>query len=280
MDTDTLVRSSFVDSVLESTLINPLETVASQPLATIETYCQSKAFSANSGVNPLAAAASPLFSLVTKLAKTESYVDINVLQQNLVHEIRAFECGAHTHGYRPDQILIARYAICATLDEIIENTVWGNQNWQVYSLLQCFQGENNGGEAFFLLLEKLSKEPSQHIDLLEFMYLCLSLGFGGKFRHTVAGREELDKVIDDLYQIIRMVRKETSSALSAPYKFFQKILIKKTFPISISMVMVMAGTLLLVLYAGFNYLLSLTSAPLYSKLNSIVMTINHEITNS
>lgn len=254
--------------------------VTHEPLATIESYCQTKVFTASTGINPLVASASALFSLVTRLGKITTDMDIPTLRSSLFHEIKAFECAAHTQGYSDEQILIARYAICATLDESIENTQWGQACWSSEGLLHTFQKETSGSESFFMLIDKLSTEPTVHIELLEFMYLCISLGFGGKFRHLVNGRDELDKVLDKLYYLIREVRKDLPALLSAPYQYFHKVTVKKTFPIPVAVIAGLLGILLLIFYMGFNYLLSITSAPLYNKLTSIITTINHEITNA
>lgn len=231
METETLVASPFVTSMFNSWGVDSMPTVVThEPLATIESYCQTKAFTASIGINPLVASACALFSLVTRLGKITTDIDMSTLRRCLFHEIKAFECAAHTQGYSAEQILIARYAICATLDESIENTEWGHTHWSTEGLLQTFQKEASGSESFFILVDKLSTEPALHIELLEFMYLCISLGFSGKFRHLINGRDELDKVLDKLYYLIREVRKDLPALLSAPYQYFHKVTVKKNLP--------------------------------------------------
>ena len=256
-----------------STTIKPRE-----PLPTIQTYCQSKTFIAHSGINPLIAAASALFSLLRKLPQCGQYQDITSLRDNLIHEVKAFECAAHSHGYNSETILVARYALCATLDEIILQTAWGHTaSWEEQTLLYFFQGENWGGEAFFFLLERLQKEPEQHVELLELMYLCLSLGFKGKYQQAPELYPALQKVRDDLYQMIRRQRGDSMRMLSSPIKQFQKNTHNLKNTICWWKLSLITGAVLASIYLGFNFLVTTSSNPLYQNLTEIVHSIHHEV---
>ncbi|PJW96372.1 hypothetical protein CWI54_27535, partial [Escherichia coli] len=60
---------------------------------------------------------------------------------------------------------------------------WANKNeWSKQSLLVHFHNEAWGGEKVFILLERLIREPKRYQDLLEFLWLCLSLGFRGRYK--------------------------------------------------------------------------------------------------
>lgn len=249
-----------------------------EPLSTIETYCQSKTYTAQSGINPLITAANPLFSLASKLSKLDDYADLEKLQKSLCHEIKAFESNAHTHGYSNDQILIARYSICATLDEIIQNTPWGMQkDWQQYSLLYQFQGDTWGGEIFFLILERLMCEAKDAVDLLEFKYLCLSTGFMGKYRILEKGGEQIAKVTDDLYRLIRDIRGVKPLRLSnkqksaAPTNNNSK---RKNSILGLGMGLCLG---IMVIYVAYNALVGVTTKPIYTKLAALIEEIPTEM---
>ncbi len=74
------------------------------------------------------------------------------------------------------------------------------------SLLSRFHNETFGGEKFFELLERLSRDPIKHLALLELMYVCLALGFEGKYRVMERGLLQLDGIRDALYRQIIHVR--------------------------------------------------------------------------
>lgn len=177
---------------------------AREPIARIHSYYRTKTFTPTTGINPLVTAASPLLSLAGKLLRCDRYEDIDALYHGLIHEIKAFEHQTLSQGYRSEVILVARYILCATLDDLILNSPWdGKVDWQQHTLLMAFQKETNGDERFFVILERLIEDPALHIDMLELIYLCLSLGFKGKYRTIDNGKELLDEIIDDLYQTIR-----------------------------------------------------------------------------
>jgi type IV/VI secretion system ImpK/VasF family protein len=273
MQKESLIKTTVKNELPYASTNDPISpTRAKEPLPTLQTYCKSKTFIANSGVNPLAAAASALFSLIHKLRRLETCQDLEKTQSLLIHEIKAFECAAQTRGYRADEILIARYLLCATLDEIIHTTTWGKAcDWQLqYGLLPVFQGESWGGERFFLILKKLQENSELHHDLLEFAYLCLSLGFQGRYRHLTHGRDDLDQVLDELYHGIRYQQEEDAKKLNNPIKPFKKLPKLMTKPIPLWLIGTLTLTLLTTLYLGLNYVLTLTANPVYKDLSTIM----------
>lgn len=272
MQKESLIKSSVQGELTKASINDPISpTRAKEPLPTIQTYIKSKTFIANSGINPLVAAASALFSLVNKLRKLTICPDIMKTRSALIHEIKAFECAAQTRSYRANEILIARYIICTTLDEIIHGTQWGKaHDWHgQYSLLQTFQGESWGGERFFLILEKLRENTDLHVDLLEFAYVCLSLGFQGRYRHLTQGKEDLDLVMDELFHDIRDQRETQYQKHNHPVKIFRKLPKIMGKPLSLWLIIALTFGLLGTTYLGFNYILKLNATPIYKDLTTI-----------
>lgn len=172
-------------------------------------YYRSKTFSVNGGINPLADAAAPIFAIVNKLKNSTAALDLIQLFYDLTHEIKAFEQRAQIQGYRPNTIMAARYVLCALLDETILTTPWGKSSeWLRQNLISSLHGEADRNEKFFLILERSCQDASTHIDLLELLYFCMSLGFAGKYRETNNGHEYLGKISDELYQVIQQQRGE------------------------------------------------------------------------
>jgi type VI secretion system protein ImpK len=210
IDIDLSNKSALASSKMA---ILPLST-AREPIARLHSYYRTKTFTVSCGINPLVTAASPLLSIAGKLRNADHYADIDSLYHGLIHEIKAFEHQALSQGYRSEVILVARYILCATLDDLILHTTWGNSSdWGHQTLLMAFQKETNGEERFFVILERLNEDPALHIDMLELIYLCLSLGFQGKYRQGNDHKNILDEIIDDLYQAIRWQRGTLSKQL-------------------------------------------------------------------
>ncbi len=188
--------------------------LARAPLLGVRTHYRSRSVTVNSGLNGLTVAASALFTTLINFKSATDYPDITGLYEHLCHEISAFETRAHSLGYRSETILIARYVLCASLDEAILGTAWGAyRHWDECKLLMAFQQEQWGGDRFFLILERLSEDPVLHIDLLELLYLCLSLGYEGKFYNQSEAHAQLLTITDDLYQLIRRQRGDLKKPL-------------------------------------------------------------------
>jgi type VI secretion system protein ImpK len=174
------------------------------------------------GLNPLTTAATTLLALVGQLRDSAHHPDPTNLFQHVGHELREFEGAARAQNESPDAVLAARYVLCTVLDETILNTPWGSQSvWATQTLLSSFHNEAWGGEKFFQLLDRLLQDPGRNLHLLELMYLCLALGFEGKYRIKDRGRADLDRLQESLYQTIRMQRGEFDPGLSPHWQGVQ-----------------------------------------------------------
>ncbi len=219
-------------------------------------------------LNPLVGAANPLLILVPQLRGTVSHSDLSALRANLTHAIKEFESTAHGRGIAQVTILTARYCLCALLDETIMAMPWAG-TWGANSLLVTFHNDNLGGEKFFVILERALQDSRTNVDLLEFLHLCLSFGFQGRYRLTEGGRERLDEWRDRLYRAIRAVRGEFERELSP----FWKGVIDKRNPlvriVPLWVVGTVAGALLTGLYVLLSLRLNRESDPVLRELVSI-----------
>jgi type VI secretion system protein ImpK len=81
----------------------------------------------------------------------------------------------------------ARFAICSWIDEAMLNSSWNQrQQWQREQLQRLYYQTTEAGEEFFERLNQLG--PHQR-EVREIYYLCLALGFMGRF--CQAGDEAL-----------------------------------------------------------------------------------------
>src|SRR5262245_1768413 len=174
------------------------------------------------GATPLLQAATPLLVPAGRLRTTRSYPDVAGLRRQTLEEIRRFEDRARAAGVSSETVVAARYALCAALDEAVLSTPWGNQSeWAAQTLLVQLHREAWGGEKFFEMLDRISNDPSRHIDLMELQYACIALGFSGKFQVLEQGQARLDEVQHELFRKIRSFRGSPEAELSPHWRGVQ-----------------------------------------------------------
>jgi len=110
-------------------------------------------------------------------------------------------------SYSPDDIKMATLAMVGFLDESVLNT--RNPmfaDWPRKPLQEELFGIHMAGEVFFQNLDKLlSRQDSADLaDILEVHYLCLLLGFRG--RYSIGGKAELNLVMSATADRIRRIR--------------------------------------------------------------------------
>jgi len=84
-------------------------------------------------------------------------------------------------GFTRDDYDLARFMVCAWVDEVILSSGWNQSNmWQREPLQRVFYNTVEAGEEAFEKLNSLGFHQSQ---VREVYYLCLALGFKGRFIH-------------------------------------------------------------------------------------------------
>jgi type VI secretion system protein ImpK len=154
------------------------------------------------GINPLLGAASVLLALVAKLRATTMHSDPPGLRRQLLARVEEFEAAARAAGVPRLKIVTARYLLCSFIDEAIAATPWG-WTWNESTLLHEFHDERWGGDKAFKLLERMGEDVAANADVLELFYVCLALGFEGRYRGQTDGRAQLDAIAARLMQVLR-----------------------------------------------------------------------------
>ena len=157
------------------------------------------------GINPLLGAAGTLLGLVAQLRSTTSHDDPAHLRRQLLEWIAEFEALAAANGVPRPKVTAARYVLCTFIDEVIAQTPWATSAAE-RTLLQEFHEERWGGEKAFQLLERLGQDAATNADLLELFYVCLQLGFEGRYRGMPNGRAQLDAIAERVLDVIRPAR--------------------------------------------------------------------------
>jgi len=83
----------------------------------------------------------------------------------------------------------ARFAICAWIDEAIIASSWAGANlWLREQLQRVYYNTTDAGEKFF---ERLNSLSTQQREVREIYYLCMTLGFRGRYFNDEHGLEQL-----------------------------------------------------------------------------------------
>ena len=84
-------------------------------------------------------------------------------------------------GFSRDDYELARFMVCAWVDEVVLGSSWNQRNlWQREQLQRVFYNTVEAGEEAF---EKLNALGFHQSLVREVFYLCLALGFKGRFIH-------------------------------------------------------------------------------------------------
>ncbi|SDW71009.1 type IVB secretion system protein IcmH/DotU [Thiocapsa roseopersicina] len=221
-------------------------------------------------VNPLVSCAAGLLTIAAELRGTVSHPDPAGLREGLVRQVREFETCARAKGLVDAVVLPARYVLCALIDESVLDTPWGTESvWSHQGLLISFHNETWGGEKFFSALERLLSYPSGNLNLLELMYLCLALGFEGRYRTRPDGRAQLDRVREQLFQTIRTQRGDPDPELSLHWQGAKVRRDPLIHQLPLWVFSAMAGLLLAGLFAFYSISLNRDSDPVFLSLSQL-----------
>ncbi len=155
--------------------------------------------SALGGLTPLVGAANPILAAVPQIRHALRHPDPAGLRARLREQLGAFERAARAAQVPEERLAAARFALCALVDDSAAATPWGRE-WGGRGLLAEVEGESASIDAFFDRLDQALQSPADNRELLEFFYICLALGFEGRYRRGEGGRQALAQVRAKLYE--------------------------------------------------------------------------------
>jgi type VI secretion system protein ImpK len=215
-------------------------------------------------------AAGTLLALVGQLHGTTSHPDIGSLRGHVEQEVKTFESAARAGGADNETVATARYVLCTLIDETVLSTPWGNESiWSEQTLLAKFHREAWGGEKFFNILDYLLQEPARHIDLLELIYLCLAMGFEGKYRVQDLGNSKLQSIQENLFFTIREIRGDYERELSPHWRGVEDRRNPLVRYVPLWVLGAILGVLLVAIFIGFRVGLNRTTDPVFQQLSVI-----------
>jgi type VI secretion system protein ImpK len=222
------------------------------------------------GLNPLEQAAGPLLALLTRLRNTIAHPAPASLRAQMLGYLRQFEDQVRQAGVAQDEMMLARYVLCTALDEAVLSTPWGSSSeWGKQSLLITLHNEAWGGEKVFQLLDHCLQNPRDRLHLLELLYLCISLGFEGRYRVMNDGRSQLEALRERTAATIRSVRGERERELSPHWRGLTVVRdrLSQYLPPWVGIAIGLA--LLLLLVFGLRMMLAADAEPVFKKIHAL-----------
>ncbi len=207
--------------------------------------------------NPIMAAASDLLVLLGRLRTGMVEMQAIPLRDHVLREMAEFVQKCASRGVPPEDIDVARYALAATADDIVQ-TIPGNdpQYWQQFSMAAELLNDRSAGIGFFARLDQVISLPLQRAHVLELMLTCLALGFEGKYRTEPNGQVMLSRLRMEVYQRFRAVVDRPSEELS--HKWLPVILggRRRAGGLPLWVITSVAAAMVVALFATLSYLLS------------------------
>jgi len=149
-----------------------------------------------------------ILTVIVRLrAGRQAVPDAEVFRSQMREALRQVDQQARLRGYSSEDVNLAIFAVVALLDETIltmRNPVFAQ--WPRKPMQEELFGHHVAGEIFFQNLQALLglKDSQELADLLEIYYLCLLLGFAG--RYGAGGRAELRSITQAVGEKIRRIR--------------------------------------------------------------------------
>ncbi|MBN6065340.1 DotU family type IV/VI secretion system protein [Aggregatibacter actinomycetemcomitans] len=223
-------------------------------------------------INPMVDAATPLLGMVLRLKDITDQDMPSMLYGQVVQDIQSLEQILREQHYEPGMIVSFRYVLCTFIDEVALGHGWGaKSSWFQKSLLTYFHNETWGGEKVYILLDKLMAEPKRYLDLLEFMYVCFSLGFRGRYKVTGQNTEEFESIFRKLHDVIMnttdsvaqdVVYFQENDQQKHSYQLLNKVTLKKIFSIG--------AIVLIVIYCIYLLKLNNQTQTIVEQLNNLL----------
>lgn len=166
--------------------------------------------------NDLVGLASPVYDLIMRI-QAGMLVPSKDMREKVYRNLREFERHAAQIGYSENQTRQAKFALAAFVDEAVLLADFPlKHEWEKYPLQLEFFGEHLAGVKFYDRLEELMKRPDHYADVIEVFYMCLLLGYKG--RYAIDYGNELPQVVGNVQQALRSVGRLSESDLAPHWR--------------------------------------------------------------
>ncbi len=134
--------------------------------------------------------------------------EIRVVYQRFDELLREIDNGGKRNGIAPESVRLVLFALAAFADEmILTSKLTFRASWADQPLQLTYFNENAAGEEFFIRLESSRRlADGSAADVLESFYLCLSLGFKGRFGGSPKMEKQRRSLMEKLAADIQSLR--------------------------------------------------------------------------
>ena len=165
--------------------------------------------------NVMMAHAAPVLAMAAALQSGRWQVTMGEFHRRAKDAIAVFDAAiqpAYPEGVRQR----AKYALCATIDDIAQNLPGvggGGAQWAQRNMVVTFFRENIAGDRFWDFVNEVLREPARNRDLIELFHACLAAGFEGRTRAMPDGHSKKQQVMASLIAALEHIRSLSQSEL-------------------------------------------------------------------
>ncbi|RPH45637.1 MAG: DotU family type IV/VI secretion system protein [Planctomycetota bacterium] len=142
-----------------------------------------------------------LLAFALQLKRSSDPGDAEAMRMKVDEQFRALETKARQSDVPQEDVQQAKYAICAFVDEMILTSSWGlKDSWSDKPLQLAYFNDFSAGEEFYNKVDTL--RGSKKNSVLEVYYMCLALGFRGKYV-DLQGMEKKKVLMDTMLREMR-----------------------------------------------------------------------------
>ena len=164
----------------------------------------------------LVSLAAPVLEVVLRVRAVLDTPSID-LRDKIDGLLKEMEKRGETLRYRPEQVQAVKFALSAFVDETaLAATFPLRDDWEKNPLQLEYFGEHLAGNKFFERLDELLRQPEQNAEAVEVYYLCLLLGFKG--RYNIFYEEQRREVIADTARRLREIGRLEVGGLSPHWR--------------------------------------------------------------
>ena len=165
------------------------------------------------GLRELTGLCTDLFLIIIRMREAEDLGDPAALRKLINYYLELFQKNCATLKLTQASIDESEYALIALMDEAVLSVPGVCRDyWLSHPMQLDYFGDNIAGEEFYNKLQNLLLQTEGKKDVLEVYYLCLALGFEGKYK--LSNAEERLAIFEDLGRKLRRTRIRVSSDLS------------------------------------------------------------------
>ncbi|MEW6127920.1 MAG: type IVB secretion system protein IcmH/DotU [Acidobacteriota bacterium] len=166
--------------------------------------------------NNLVSLATPVFDLILQV-KANLVIPSVEMRQAINAMLQQMEQQAESLGFKNTQTQAAKFALAAFVDETVLIAKFPLRDyWEKTPLQLEYFGEQLAGNTFFERLQKMMEEGEAYLDAIELYYVCLLLGFKG--RYNIYYEEQLKGVITQVADFLRRNNRLRTVAIAPHWK--------------------------------------------------------------